>query len=287
MGDGDVDGPPDDARRGGPDGRDGRSGAIRPGRDLLQVLPVPDGTRLVLAVDPDENAGVLGRLRAVMLGIGAAGLVVLAVVLLGGVRVALRPLETMTGLARDIAAGDRGRRLRPARTDTELGRTAQAFDAMLDALEAAQVRAETAADDARRSEATTRRFLSDAAHELRTPITGVQSLAETLVRHPDTALERRERIATTLVRETRRAGALVADMLELARIEGGMPLERRRVDLTALATTEGERLALLAPTLDVVTTGSRPRSTPTRRASGRSSPTCSRTLGGTARTEAP
>jgi signal transduction histidine kinase len=216
---------------------------------------VPDGTRLILAADPDENDGVLRRLRAVMVVVGGGGLVLIAFALLGGVRVALRPLETMTGLARDIAAGDRGRRLHPARTDTELGATAQAFDAMLDALETAQARAETAADEARRSEATTRRFLSDAAHELRTPISGVQSLAETLVRHPDTELERRERIATTLVRETRRAGALVADMLELARIEGGMPLERRAVDLAALAAAEADRLALLAPSLTVRTTG--------------------------------
>jgi two-component system OmpR family sensor kinase len=237
----------------GPTRRPG--GPARPARDLVRIVPVPDGTRLVLSGEPGEDDAVLARLRAVMIGVGAIGLAVVAVALLGGVRVALRPLDEMTVLARDIAAGDRGRRLRPERTDTELGRTAAAFDAMLDALETAQVRAEDAAHRAQVSEARTRRFLSDAAHELRTPVTGVQTLAESLVRHPDADLARRERLATTLVRETRRAGALVADMLELARIEDGAPLERRRVDLLELAQAEAERLALLAPEMTVDVAG--------------------------------
>ncbi|MDF2975605.1 MAG: two-component regulator-sensor kinase [Actinomycetospora sp.] len=248
--DGPRGGPP-----GGPPGRPGRPGGPGGPRDLDRIVAVPDGTRLVLDADPDENDAVLARLRAVMAGVGAAGLAVVAVALLGGVRVALRPLDAITALARDIAAGDRGRRLRPERTDTELGRTAAAFDAMLDELESAQARAEDAAAEAQRSEARTRRFLSDAAHELRTPITGVQTLAESLVRHPDGDLERRERLATTLVRETRRAGALVADMLELARIEDGTPLDRREVDLAALAAAEADRVALLAPGLSVQVEG--------------------------------
>lgn len=245
-----VTGPTDDL---GPPGRPpgDRPGRGRPDRDLARTVPVPDGTRLVLTLEPGENQAVLARLRVVMTGVGAIGLGVVAVALLAVVRVALRPLDDMTALAHDIAAGDRGRRLHPERTDTELGRTASAFDAMLDALETAQLRAEEAAAEARRSEARTRRFLSDAAHELRTPVTGVQTLAESLVRHPDADLARRERIATTLVRETRRAGALVADMLELARIEDGAPLERRAVDLTELAAAEAERTALLAPALTV------------------------------------
>lgn len=246
---GSTDGPP-----GRPPMRD------RPGRpdrppvregDLVRTVGVPDGTRLVLAVDPGENDEVLARLRVVMVGVGALGLGAVALALLAVVRVALRPLDDMTAAARDIAGGERGRRLRPERTDTELGRTAAAFDDMLDALEDAQVRAEDAAAEARRSEVRTRRFLSDAAHELRTPVTGVQTLAESLVRQPDADLARRERIATTLVRETRRAGALVADMLELARIEDGAPLDRRAVDLAELAAAEAERVALLAPGMTV------------------------------------
>ena len=218
-------------------------------------VPLAGGARLVLAVDPAENAAILSRLQTVMVVVGAIGLVLTAAALLGGVRLALRPLDALTGLARATTSGDRGRRLRPDRPGTELGRTAQAFDEMLDALDAAQARAEAAATEARHSEETTRHFLSDAAHELRTPLTGVQSLAESLVRRPDADLAHRERVATTLVRETRRAGALVADMLELARIEGGPDLDRRRLDLADLAAAEVERARLLAPGVDVAVAG--------------------------------
>jgi two-component system, OmpR family, sensor kinase len=225
------------------------------------VFQLPDGTQLVLTTDDQSLDGVQDQLRLLIVVVGGAGLVLAAIAMLVGVRAALRPLDTMTGLAEAITAGDRGHRLRPRDPRTELGRTATAFDTMLDALESAQSDTEAAASAAReaeavarRSEATLRRFLADAAHELRTPLTGMQGLAETLVRHPDLELSRREELATTMVRETRRATHLVAEMLELARIEGGLPLRLERRDLgalTALAGQEARRAQLLAPTLTV------------------------------------
>ena len=88
--------------------------------------------------------------------------------------VALRPLDDMTSLARRIAAGDRGRRLGTGRPDTELGRTATAFDAMLDELETALSAAASAAQTQLRG------FLSDVSHELRTPLTGLHATSELL-----------------------------------------------------------------------------------------------------------
>jgi len=225
------------------------------------AVPLPDGSRLVLTTNDDNLDTVRAQLRVLLAWVGGIGLVLAAGAMLIGVRAALRPLDTMTSLAEAITAGDRGRRLRPRDPDTELGRTAAAFDAMLDALESAQAAAEAATGQARqaettakRSEATLRRFLSDAAHELRTPLTGMQGLAETLVRHPDLELSRREDLATTMVRETRRATNLVAEMLELAHIEGGLPLRRRHLGLAALAElaeAEIRRTQLLAPALTV------------------------------------
>jgi two-component system OmpR family sensor kinase len=237
---------------------------VRPGDDDRTesvAVPLPDGSRLVLTTNDDNLDTVRDQLRVLLAWVGGVGLVLAAGAMLLGVRAALRPLDTMTRLAEAITAGDRGRRLRPGDPDTELGRTAAAFDAMLDALESAQAAAEAAAGHARqaevaarRSEATLRRFLSDAAHELRTPLTGMQGLAETLVRHPDLELSRREDLATTMVRETRRATHLVAEMLELAHIEGGLPLRRRNlglVTLAELAEEEVRRTRLLAPALTV------------------------------------
>jgi two-component system OmpR family sensor kinase len=264
--------PPRPPRPGGSDGPprgpgDGGGGPGRPGHGpaLSVTRPLADGTVVRLSADPGEIDEVVGRLRGVMVGVGLAGLAISAVVLFSGVSAALRPLDAMTRLARAITTGDRGRRLRPTTTDTEIGRTAAAFDEMLDALDAAQQRSESSASEAneaaasaraaeqeaRRSEATTRRFLSDAAHELRTPLAGMQTLAETLVRDSDDDRETREELAIALVRETSRASSLVTDMLDLARIEGGAELDRRPVDLTALARDQVGRLHLVDPALDV------------------------------------
>jgi signal transduction histidine kinase len=248
---GDGDGPGRPGPRGGP--------------PSAVTKPLADGSVVRLFADPGEIDSVVHLLRGVMVGVGLVGLAISALVLFTGVSAALRPLDAMTRVARAITTGDRGRRLRPTTTNTEIGRTAAAFDEMLDALDAAQQRSETSARDAldaaeaaraaeqeaRRSETTTRRFLSDAAHELRTPLAGMQTLAETLVRDSDDDRETREELAIALVRETSRASSLVTDMLDLARIEGGEDLERRPVDLTALATDQVGRLRLLDPGLDV------------------------------------
>jgi two-component system OmpR family sensor kinase len=253
-----------------PDGVGGDGAGDGPGRPghgppLSVDRTLADGTVVQLSADPGVIDDVVGRLRGVMVGVGLAGLAISAVVLFSGVSAALRPLDAMTRLARAITTGDRGRRLRPTTTDTEIGRTAAAFDEMLDALDAAQQRSESSASEAneaaasaraaeqeaRRSEATTRRFLSDAAHELRTPLAGMQTLAETLVRDSDDDRETREELAIALVRETSRASSLVTDMLDLARIEGGAELDRRPVDLTALARDQVGRLHLVDPALDV------------------------------------
>jgi two-component system, OmpR family, sensor kinase len=164
---------------------------------------------------------------------------VAGLVMLFTTRFALAPLDAMTGLARSITRGDRGRRLAPSRTDTELGRTAAAFDAMLDELEGAEAAA-------RASEARTRQFVADAAHELRTPIAGVQAVAEAAIA-PDLPAEERERLHLLLLRESRRAGRLVDDLLVLARLDAGLELRREPVDLLELAGAEAERLRLLAP----------------------------------------
>ena len=252
-------GPPDGGPPGGPGGRPAPGPPpVRNGDSLTITRPLADGTVIVLSADPGEVDAVVYRLRGVMVGVGLVGVVGSALLLFSGVTAALRPLDAVTRVARAITTGERGRRLRPSNADTEIGRTAAAFDEMLDALDAAQDRSDEAArrergaaEEARRSEATTRRFLSDAAHELRTPLTGMQSLAETLVRDSDEDREVREELAIALVRETSRASALVTDMLDLARIEGGQELRRDDVDLVVLAREQVDHLRLLDPDLDV------------------------------------
>lgn len=213
----------------------------------VRRLTLPDGSRLTLVGDAADIAGAQRRLGRLLLWLAAAGLAVAVVALLITTSVALRPLDAMTGLARQIAGGDRGRRLAPTRTDTEMGRTAAAFDDMLDALEGA----ETAA---RESEARTRQFVADAAHELRTPIAGVRAAAEAGL-SMRTDGEERDRLQLLLIREAARAGRLVDDLLAMARIDAGLTLERGPVELLGLAAAEAERTRLLAQTVEVQVTG--------------------------------
>jgi len=224
------------------------------------VHPLPGGGRVILVADTTQTTQVARQLRQLMIGAGVVTLLVAALLLVAVSRAALRPLDRLTALATAITTGDRGRRLRPKRTDTELGRAASAFDGMLEALEASERRAQQAADAARRAEAATRRFLVDAAHELRTPIAGIQVAAEQLVSYAgqqedDAEARAQYRRASLLLSDARRAGRLVADMLDLSRIDAGLPLDLQDVDLAAVVDAEAERAALLAPQVTVTRTG--------------------------------
>lgn len=220
---------------------------------------LPDGGRLILVADTTATTDVLRQLRLTLVVSAIAVLAVAAAGLTLVVGVAMRPLRRLTGLAESIASGDRGRRLHPDRPATELGRAASAFDAMLDALEDSEHRARGAADAAERANTATRGFLADAAHELRTPIAGMHAGAEQIVAaamvrdHKDDDAQRRR--AELVLADARRAGRLVADMLDLSRIDAGITLQPVPCDLAAIAESECRRAATLAPSLDVRRTG--------------------------------
>ncbi|MDT5175702.1 MAG: two-component system, OmpR family, sensor kinase [Mycobacterium sp.] len=230
------------------------------GTATVVVHPLPDGARLILVADTTQTTQVTRQLRELMIGAGLATLAVAALLLIAVSRAALRPLDRLTALAKDITTGGRGRRLRPSRTDTELGRAASAFDGMLDALEDSELRARQAAEVAQRAEAATRQFLVDAAHELRTPIAGIQAAAEQLAanagqQEDDPEARGQYRRASLLQSDARRAGRLVADMLDLSRIDAGISLDRHDTNLAAIVDAEAQRAAMLAPQLSIVRTG--------------------------------
>jgi signal transduction histidine kinase len=213
------------------------------GRLVTLVSRLSDGSTIRLTAGTGSVDEVLGELGWVMLGASVVFLLVAAGGLVLVVRRTMRPLDTMTRAARSIAHGDRGRRLRPARRDTEIGRVAVAFDEMLDAVEGAERQALAA-------EARMRAFLSDAAHELRTPVAGIRAAADTLVRTPLDPAER-EDLAVHVVRQAGRAGRLVDDMLLMARVDRGLELDLAPVDLGSVARAEASRARLRAPALRV------------------------------------
>ena len=234
----------------------GQRQLYRSGDDLVAVRRLASGGEFVMVADGDQSTAAQRRLRRLLVIVGLAAIGVAALVLTGAVRVALAPLDAMTALAKSITRGDRGRRLAPDRVDTELGRTAHAFDEMLDELEGIERQARQAESAARASEGRTRRFVADAAHELRTPVAGVQAAAEAVLQAgPAADPAERERLHLLLIREARRAGRLVEDLLSLARIDAGLELNLEPVDLLALAQAEADRTRLLAPALAVTVTG--------------------------------
>ncbi|WP_328295114.1 HAMP domain-containing histidine kinase [Kineococcus sp. NBC_00420] len=184
--------------------------------DLLRVeRELGDGRVLEVTTSLRPVEDARSQFRRSMLWGGAIGVVVAVLALWLLLGRALVPLDTMTRTARSIAAGDRGRRLAPDRAGTELGRVAVAFDEMLDSLEGAESRASQARD-------RLQRFLSDAAHDLRTPLAAVVAAAERLLLDSGSR-EQREEAAVRIVREARRAGRLVSDLLAVSRLEEVRP----------------------------------------------------------------
>ncbi|MGW0523701.1 sensor histidine kinase [Crossiella sp. NPDC003009] len=210
---------------------------------------LPGKRKLILVADRTETSAAQRRLRQLLSLLGVGTLLIAALVQALVIRLSLRPLDRMTSLARSIAGGHRGGRLAPTKRNTDMGRSAAAFDEMLDALEGAE-------RQARESEERVRRFLADAAHELRTPLAGVQAAAEAVVQSsPETSFEERERLNVLMAREARRASRLVEDLLSIARIDEGLELRWEPVDLLALARSEAERIRLLANHVQVVVAG--------------------------------
>ena len=225
------------------------SGTVKTTTITLNAPTRVDGANLTLAVDTALASDARRTLRRILMITAVIALVVSAVLVAAAVRLALRPLDSMAALAKTVSQGNRGYRLAPTRTDTELGQTAQAFDEMLDELEGAETRAQQA-------EERTRAFLADAAHELRTPIAGVQAAAETLLHHDDQLdHDERQHLQALLVREAERAGALISDLLTAARLDAGIDLDLAPVSLRTLAHSEIDRVRLLHPETAVTMSG--------------------------------
>ena len=200
----------------------------------------PDGSKLVVAVPLDEVDASLHHLLLIELLVSLA--VVAAIVGLGLwlVRLSLRPLARIEETAGAIAAGDLSRRIDDADERTEVGRLSLALNAML-----AQI--EEAFAERTASEQRLRRFVGDASHELRTPLASVQAYAELFERGARDRPEDLARAMAGIEREAQRMGVLVDDLLLLARLDQGRPLEHTPVDLAEVAREAVDVARVLEP----------------------------------------
>ena len=208
-------------------------------RALATSLGPSQGT-LTVAVPLIEMRATLNRLVAAEVLVGGIVLALVAASALWLVRVGLRPLEGIGETAGAIAAGDLSRRVEPEDDRTEVGRLGRSLNAMLAQIEAAF-------EERRASESRLRRFVADASHELRTPLTSIRGYAELFRRGADTRPEDLEKSMTRIEAEASRMGVLVDDLLLLARLDQGRPLEREPVDLQAVVTEAVESARAIDP----------------------------------------
>ncbi len=191
------------------------------------VTPIGSGAVVVTAVPQDGVNTTLSTLLLFEIAISGGITIIVLVVTWLLVRRGMRPLERMGATARSIAASGLGRRVSPSNERTEVGRLGLALNAMLGQIERAFAERDVV-------EQRLRHFVSDASHELRTPLTSMRGYAELLQRNPDMSREDVLLAVRRIEEETRRMGLLVDDLLLLARLDQGRPLDRAAVDLTLM-----------------------------------------------------
>ena len=196
-----------------------------PGETIVTGLPTSDVDDTLLTVL--VIFGVVGAIA--LIGGTTAGIVI--------IRRQLAPLSRVSEAARQVAdlELDRGEvrlptpivKVDPASADTEIGQLGSALNRMLDRI-AGALSARHA------SETRVRQFVADASHELRTPLAAIRGYTELAQRKRDDLPDDVAHAMSRVESETERMTQLVEDMLLLARLDTGRPLEREQVDLSRL-----------------------------------------------------
>jgi two-component system OmpR family sensor kinase len=212
-----------------------------PGGPEVRVVarPMPSGDWLGFAVPLDQVSSAISTVRwwVGLIGLAAVGVLAVAVSLIG--RSVVKPIEEIIDTADAIGDGKTDRRVPTGQPDAESERLATALNAMLGRLS-------RSFEDQEASEAELRDFVSEAAHELRTPLATIQASAELL---QDPNLDETEVAANARRVETQsqRIAHLIDDLVLLARLRQGAELQWMDVDLGELAQEAVERAAARQP----------------------------------------
>ncbi|MEY2429300.1 MAG: two-component system, OmpR family, sensor kinase [Verrucomicrobiota bacterium] len=190
----------------------------------------PPGECILVGCDITPELAELRRLAGFLLGAGGG---VLLFGLAGGWWLstrAIRPIRDISATAARIATGDFSQRIPAADTDSELGQLAGVLNSTFARLEAAFEQQA--------------RFTSDAAHELRTPVSVMLTQTQGVLTKERPAAEYRETVEACQ-RAAQRMRRLIESLLELARLDARQEsMKRGQVDL---AQTAGDCIALLGP----------------------------------------
>jgi two-component system, OmpR family, sensor kinase len=193
----------------------------------------------IVAASLADTDATVSRLVAVEVAATGVVLTILGLVAFWVLRLGVRPLKEMTRAA-TVIAGDISHRVPSAPEGTEAAELGTALNRMLG-------RIETSFAERQATEDRLRQFVADASHELRTPVTTIRGYAEL---HRRGALDDPDELAQAMRRtesEAERMARLVDDMLLLARLDQGRPVERRPVDLGVLAIDAASDARAVAP----------------------------------------
>ncbi|HEX4245859.1 MAG TPA: HAMP domain-containing sensor histidine kinase [Acidimicrobiales bacterium] len=205
------------------------------------------GNEFIVAAPLDATNSTLNRLLIIELTV--TGVALVAAVVLGWwlVGIGLRPLEEVERTAESIAEGELDHRVPGENTKTEVGRMARTINIMLSRIQRAFAERDATEAELRASEGRLRQFVADASHELRTPVSAVSAYAEMYQLGMATSGPELDRAMTGIGLESARMGHLVEDLLVLARLDEGLPLEQKPVELVKLSADAVHTAAAVGP----------------------------------------
>ncbi|WP_240434871.1 HAMP domain-containing sensor histidine kinase [Streptomyces sp. YIM 130001] len=217
--------------------RDGRPHSVDlPGLGGYRVQYTQGGANgeMLVAVPTKTVEDTVGTLVVVELCVAGAGLVAAGIAGAAMVGIALRPLRRVAATATRVSElplhsgePDLSERVPDADPRTEVGQVGAALNRMLDHVH-------SALSARQESETRVRRFVADASHELRTPLASIRGYAELTRRgREETGPDTRHALGR-IESEASRMTVLVEDLLLLARLDAGRPLEKRSTDLSPL-----------------------------------------------------
>jgi two-component system OmpR family sensor kinase len=201
------------------------------------VLMTPPGEIILVGrnVVPEQ-----GELRRTAFKLAGTGGIILLLGLAGGwwlASRAIRPIADISGTAMKISAGDLSQRINVSDTENELGQLAGVLNSTFARLESAFLQQQ--------------QFTSDAAHELRTPVSVILTQTQMSLNRERSTVEYRQTIEACQ-RSAQRMRRLIESLLELARLDAGQEeIKRQKVDLAAVAGEVVESLRPLAESRQV------------------------------------